>query len=499
MKRQISTYRQPWIRTAIYSFMTLTVTVIVALLMLVVLGYQFNNKDGKLEQGGLLQFESIPTGAAVTLDNLRLGSLTNTKSTVDTGNHFVTYTLQGYRQWQKSIDVRPGQIGWLSYARLIPTDIKPETLHEYDTLTGAVASPSRRYMLLHEAIDSPSFTLADVQGDTLRYATLTLPTTVFAPTAEGKAQYFTIDSWSEDDNAVLIRHAYDDGSKTEWILLDRDSPEKSINISTTYGVSPTSVKFAGHGDNLLFVQTDDTVRRINLDEQTLSRPLASKVARFSIYDEKTIIYTTVPDDKGANTVAYAAVDIASPVTLGTYTKDDVAGFATMMSYFGKRYVAIVHGQTLTVTYGALPTLTDKGSMKSFATQKLSSDTLELVASRNNRFFVARQLNGFSTYDIELKKYDETIWAGRTPISDAEAAMMEMTATPLKWLDDYSIWADYGGTLRLYDFDGANQQAIMPVAQGTEFNVTLSQNNKYLYAIAKTDNGFTLERARMILK
>ena len=77
--------------------------------------------------------------------------------------------------------------------------------------------------------------------------------------------------------------------------------------------------------------------------------------------------------------------------------------------------------------------------------------------------------------------------------------MDRKATPLKWLDDYSLWADYGGTLRLYDFDGANQQAIMPVVQGTEFNVTLSQNNKYLYAIAKTDNGFTLERARMILK
>lgn len=497
MKRQISTDRQPWVRTAIYSFMTLTVTVIVALLMLVVLGYQFNNKDGKLEQGGLLQFESIPTGAAVTLDNLRLGSLTNTKSTVDAGNHFVKYTLTGYRQWQKSIDVRAGQIGWLSYARLIPTDIKSETLHEYDTLTGAVASPSHRYMLLHEAIDSSSFTLADIQGDTLRYATLNLPTTVFTPTATGKAQYFTIDSWSNDDNTVLIRHAYDDGSKTEWILLNRASPEKSININTAYGISPLSVKFAGGGDNLLFVQTDDTVRRINLDEQTLSRPLASKVARFSIFDEKTIIYATVPDDKGSLSVAYAAVDIASPVTLGTYTDDKKPVFTTMMSYFGKRYVAIVHGQTLTVTYGTLPTLTDKGSMKPFATQAITGNTYELVASSNNRFFVTQQLRGFSTYDIELKKSDTTTWAGPQPDSHFDENLAEVQVRPLQWLDDYSLRSDAGNMLRFYDFDGANQQDIMPVAQG--FDATLSQNNKYLYAIAKTDNGFTLERARMILK
>jgi len=500
MKRQISTDRQPWIRTAIYSFMTLTVTVIVALLTLVVLGYQFNDKDGKLEQGALLQFESRPSGATVTLDGLRLGSLTNTKSTVETGSHYVTYNLSGYREWQKTISVGAGQIGWLSYARLIPQTVTPETLHDFTMLSGASASPSQRYMLLHEAVDSPAFTLADIQGDTLRYATLTIPSDVYTATAAGKAQYFLIDSWSKDDNAVLIKHSYDDGYKTEWILLNRDSPDRSVNINTAYGVTPHGVVFAGDGNKQLFVQTDDVVRRINLDEQTLSRPLATKVSSFSAYDEKTIIYSTVPDDKAQSSVAYAAVDIDSPVVLGTYSDDGQVLRVAMANYFGKRYVAVVHGKTLTITYGSLPTLTSKGSMKPFATQALQSGvTSELVASRNDRFFVARQLNGFATYDIELKKFDNTNWAGAKPISDAEAATMDMAYAPLRWLDDYMLWDNYGGTLRFYEFDGANQQSIMSVAQSPDFDVTLSQNGKYVYAITKTDTGYALQRARMILK
>ena len=97
MSRLVSSERKTWMRTAVYTFMTLSVTVIVSLLMLVVLGYQFNQKDGKLEQGGLLQFYSIPTGAQVTLDEMKLGSLTNTKTTVDSGNHFVTFSDNGYR------------------------------------------------------------------------------------------------------------------------------------------------------------------------------------------------------------------------------------------------------------------------------------------------------------------------------------------------------------------------------------------------------------------
>ncbi|MCA9335047.1 PEGA domain-containing protein, partial [Candidatus Saccharibacteria bacterium] len=105
MQRHVSSERRPWLRTGIYTFMTIVVTVVVSLLLLVVLGYQFNEKDGKLEQGGLLQLYSIPTGAKITLNQVVLGSSTNTKRTVDAGSQFVTYEKQGYRNWQKSITV----------------------------------------------------------------------------------------------------------------------------------------------------------------------------------------------------------------------------------------------------------------------------------------------------------------------------------------------------------------------------------------------------------
>lgn len=485
MKRQISSDRQPWVRTAIYSFMTLTVTVIVALLMLVVLGYQFNNKDGKIEQGGLLQFESIPTGAAVTLDQLKLSSVTNTKATVDRGSHFATYDLAGYRQWQKTITISAGQIGWLSYARLIPTTVTPQTLHAYTTLSGALAAPSRQYMLLHEAADSPDFTLVNIQGDTLRYDTLTLPASSYTQPSAGKTQSFTISSWSKDTGAILLQHTYDD-TKTEWILLDRDSPEKSTNITTAYGITPSKVQFAGTGSKLLFVRTDDTIRRINLDEQTLSRPLATNVDTFSAYDDKTIMYSTTPDSKGVRTVAYAAVDISSPVTLATYPNDGQPLYAAMSNYFGQRYVAIVHGQSLAITTGSVPTLTDKGSLATFATETIPAGTSDLQASDNDRFFALQLPDGYATFDIELKKYDKTTWATESP-----------TPRSINWLDDYMIWSDNGGELRFYEFDGANQQNIMPVAEG--FGVSLSTNNKYIYGIAKTDSGYELRRAKLILQ
>ncbi len=484
MKQLVSKRRQPLLRTAVYSVMTVTVTITVAILTLIVLGYSFNRQDGRLEQGGLLQLASIPTGATVTLDELTLGSRTNTKATVTAGSHSVSFDRSGYRSWKKTIGIVPGQIGWINYARLIPTKTESAEVRAFPVLSGALASPQHKWLLLHQAADQPSFELANLEEDTVRYATLTLPAGSYTAPGVGMSQTFTLDSWSMDENAVLLRHTYDN-DKTEWLLLDRDKPQKSLNLSTTYGVNPRRLVFAGEGNRLLFVQTDDIVRRINLDEQTLSRPLATRVDQFNAFDDKTIVFTTTADEHGKRTVGYAATDIDQPITTHTYTADGQPLYAAMKVYFNKRYLTVIHGQTLTTQTGTLPTANEKGDLKVFATQTIPTGVTRLSVSENGRFLIAELPDGYATYDLELKKYDRTTWTHQSAAQ-----------RPVQWLDEYIIWSDNGGEIRIYDFDGANQQSIMPVAEG--FSAGISPNGKYLYGITKTDQGFGLSRVQLIL-
>ena len=477
--------RQPWVRVAVYSAMTISVITIVALLMLIVLGYSFNQRDGKLEQGGLLQFASVPTGASVTLDELTLGSRTNTKSTVETGTHTVSFDLAGYRPWKKTITVTAGQVGWVNYARLIPNKLAPQSLRTFTTLTGSLASPQQNYILFHETSDRPSFEVADIQNDTVRYTALALPQSSYTAPTEGKTQSFSMESWSGDERTVLIKHSYDD-DKAEWILLNRDQVEKSVNLSTMFGIAPTKVVFAGEGDRLLFVQVDGAVRRINLDDQTLSRPLVSNVAMFTMFDEKTIVYATAADSAGARTVGYAATDIAQPVTVHEYGADMTAQplLVAMDTYFNKHYVTIVHGQVMTIESGDLPTLTSKGSLKQYASATISAGATELTTNRNGRLSVVQLSDGYATYDLELKKFDKTTW---TYQSTAQR--------PLQWLDSYILWSDNDGYARIYDFDGANQQTIMNVVEGNA--VTVTNNNKYFYGVTKSDKGVSLSRVQLL--
>ncbi len=481
MNNHASQQSRPWMRVAIYSFMTLCVVTIVSILVLVILGYSFNRQDGKLEQGGLLQFASRPTGAAVWINEDPHSSRTNTKAAVVAGNYNIRFERDGYRTWRKSIAITPGQIGWLSYARLIPEELTPQPLREFESLAGALTSPQRNWMLLQLTGNQPVFEVVNLQGDAVRYSTLSLPEESYTTPVTAAPQQFHIEAWSYDEAAILLRHSYDD--KQEWIVLYRNAPERSVNINALFAVAPNHVEFAGKGNRLLFVQADDVVRRVNLDDQTLSRPLASEVASFSGYDDKMIAYVSLPkDDK--RTVGYGTIDLVDQQILSTYPADDKPLHVAMSEYFNRRYVSVVHDDMLMIERGRLPQGDNKGDMRHFAQVKIAEGTSRLSASTKGRFVAMDMPGGYAMYDLELKKYDKTAW---TYSSDSPR--------PLRWLDDYIVWSDNGGQLRIYDFDGANQYTLMPVVEG--FAAAVSPNDKFIYGVTASDKGFELSRVQLI--
>lgn len=487
MYQRTSRRRQLIGRILVYSFMTVSVVAIVTVLMLVILGYSFNRKDGRLEQGGLLQFASIPSGAYVTLDGFQVGSRTPSKaSNVDARDHTVQMDIEGYRTWQKSILVQAGGIRWLSYARLIPNDIRPESLRVFPKMAASLASSDRKWIVFQEDAASPNFILANIEGDTPKYSSLAIPATVMTPAATEVAQAFTIDSWSNEERYLLVKRTYDT-DKNEWLLVDRGEPSKSVNLSTTFAIAPTKVVFGNGSGRDLYVQTDDIVRRINLDQQTLSRPLASNVEEFSIYSEDIVVYTTKPDAARDNQkhVGYFEDGMESEQIIFSYPGDTPNVHIALGDYFFKRYVAVTHGTTLELYSGTLPRGTTKAELRQEMSATLPADVSRLTVSRNGRFIVAQNAAGYTTYDIELKKTDTTVF--KRPVA---------VDRKLQWLDDYMIWSDAGGMLRFYEFDGANQQDIMPVLEGQ--TAILSGNNKYIYVLSPSETGVSLQRAKLII-
>src|SRR5690606_5047873 len=105
----------------VYMLMVLFVLTFVFVLTLLTLGYRFDRSAGTIEQGGLVQLNSIPSGANLTIDSARLSATTGTKTTLAPGKHAITMSRDGYGNWQKTVEVKSGTILWLNYARLIPS------------------------------------------------------------------------------------------------------------------------------------------------------------------------------------------------------------------------------------------------------------------------------------------------------------------------------------------------------------------------------------------
>lgn len=90
-----------------------------------------------------------------------------------------------------------------------------------------------------------------------------------------------------------------------------------------------------------------------------------------------------------------------------------------------------------------------------------------------------------SYEVEHDRLN------RATLSEDSAA-----AHSLRWLDDAYVWTVIGGMLTTREFDGNYAHAIIPAVVG--FDVTVSQNGRYIYAMTQTENGYALQRVTMIL-
>src|SRR5690348_1900762 len=140
MYRAPSKQRQRIIRALVYSAMTLTVVLLVTILVFVMLGYRFNKQTSTIQQGGLVQFNTRPTGANVTVGSAKLGSRTPSKITLNPGNYSVKMEKSGYLPWNKAVEVKAGQVLWLNYAQFVPEKITTNQVMSLDNVTDALAS-----------------------------------------------------------------------------------------------------------------------------------------------------------------------------------------------------------------------------------------------------------------------------------------------------------------------------------------------------------------------
>ena len=492
MYHQPSKHKQLLQRIAIYTIMTLSVILLVVVLVFFMRGYRFDTKGGRIEQGGLVQLVSQPSGASVTIDGRSFGSRTTAKTTMNTGEHVISMQRTGYLPWQKTVSVKAGEVLWLNYARLIPKERPVETVADLDTPVSSLVSPNSKWMIIASKKPSENFKLIDLSQNDIEPVSLDLPEELITDSADASKSSLSVTSWDFSNHHVLVRHAYitDNGKKkNEWLVIDTQQPEKSANITTALGIDPSTVVFSSATNRQVYALVNGTVRRIEVESRTMSGPLVSQVESFKV-TRKALFYTTLRDAKtGVRSVGYLSGNSVKPRTIRSFTDDGKKQLNIVSGdYFDQTYTAISYGDTIEIMKGELPRSDSSVALSlSLQTTITTPSPVNFLNYRlGGRFIVAQTDNAFIVHDAELAKTTTTPIKGES-----------VQATELHWLDGFHVWSDQGGVLRMYEFDGANQHELMSVAPG--FDAALSPSGAYLYAVTADDSGYRLSRVRMILQ
>lgn len=468
----------------IVSVIALTAIIVgVAVALLFMLGYRLDRETGRLEQGALLQFETEPTGAAVWIDGKDTGARTGTKRTVLAGAHEFMLKKDGYEDWTRTITVKAGTLTWLDYARLVPRDRKTEDVASYSSLVAAKAAPGGKSFILQESKGEPTFTIAAIDRDEVATSRISLDKNLYGESDDSSVKReFRLRQWDQSGRYVIVTHHY--GSKIEWLVVDTEQVSRSENVTRKLSVNLKELHFVGNdGRTLVGLMSDGIIRKLDLGSETISRALVTNVTSFSIDPGTKIVnYVGVDPQDSKRRVAgvYRDGDASSYVLRGTV--GDSPLLVTSAVYHGNNYVAIAEGGTVTLLRGSYPkSLSDTSSLTPVATMSLEGHVTWLSFSSDADFLVAQSDKSFVGYEIEQE---------RSSVSSL------IDGAKLRWLDAAYLWDDLNGTVTMRDFDGSNSHQVMLVAEG--FDVALTENGRYLYGIGERDNGYALQRFKMII-
>lgn len=293
------------------------------------------------------------------------------------------------------------------------------------------------------------------------------------------------------------------------ILVNLKDIKKSLNLTQSFGLDFTQVEMIDDSAAQLFALENQQLRRVNTNDQSISRVLLNNVVSFA-NSKSNVVYVmmqTVADKaEKVKTIGVYRDGEKGGTTLTTVSNDKAVAVA-LTRYYDEDYVAYAVENELNVYYGALPNYRDDQNTD-FSGLKILIDKAKLKTvpsgfrlSPEGEYIVASHGQQFMVVDLEM----------------GELAEYEAMTSTLSWLDGAMMTAVVDDSLWVWDFDYTNRRELVHYVVETQIEAepmeiepitTLSQtklanypaviaeNNRWIYYLAETKSGLTLMRERV---
>ncbi|HUS26718.1 MAG TPA: PEGA domain-containing protein [Nevskiaceae bacterium] len=454
----------------------ITVALIMTTIVLLYQAYGFGlDKHGQVIQNGLVFMASQPDPAKIYMNGKLYKDQTDTRMVLPAGQYKFELTRDGYRTWQRAITVEGGSVEHFDYPFLFPTKLTTTTTKRYTTQPGNILqSPDRRWLLAQSTESLATFDVFDLDAKEVATSAkqITLPGNVL--TATSGTQSWQLQEWSTDNRRVLLKHLYqkDKQDTFEYVLLDRQEPTQSINLTTTLGTNPTHIELRDkkYDQYYLYDQTAATLTTATLKEPAPQAYL-DHVLAFKSHGSKVMLYAT---DQGA-VQGRAVIRVRDGDK--TYTIRQVASgsqyLLDLTEYSGSWYVAagVSSEDKVYVYQDPVAALSGKPNDVLVPVSILKVPGANyLQFSDNARFIAAENADHFALYDAENDKS----YGYQTKLP------LDVPQAHATWMDGHRLTYVSKGRVVVFDFDSANKQTLS--AANPAFAPLFARNYKFLYTI-----------------
>lgn len=434
---------------------------IALILATVILKYQadgFGVKEGKVIQNGLVFASSSPAPATIWLNNEKFKDTTNTRMVLQSGTFTMRLTRDGYRDWQRALTVEGGSVEHFDYPLLVPKTLSPVKVADYATPPPLMAqSPDRRWIIAQQPLPqiAPAFDMYDLKDPKKVISlttTITLPASVLGLPQADAVQSFEVVEWSNDNDHVVLRHI--NGDQSEYILLSRDEPETSINLTRQLQL-PATAKLTLQDKKYDRYFVLDSANNV-LSTASLGA-LAPKlvtilegVLAYKTYGDNVILYATTTGATSDKTAIRLYQDKTSH-TIRQVAKGPT--YLLELSRYSDHWFVAVGAASENHVYVYRDPFEQ---LQKDPTQNLVPvDVVKLTApnyvafSDNSQFIMVESGQDFAVYDAENER--SHVYRIGKPL--------DAPATHATWMDGFRMRMVSGGQMTIFDYDGTNVQSL----------------------------------------
>mgnify|MGYP002623039641 CR=1 FL=1 len=449
-------------------FMGLSVVAIVFVLMLVAMGFTFN-ESGNLEQSGLVQISSNPSSATVEIDGNTQFGRTQISKMLSTSEHDIKVTKAGYDTWEKKLKVDAGLLTRIEWVRLFPLKPEKTEITSFGEPRMVAVSSDRKRMLYAEKDESTIINI-DLQGEKAKRTKLSLATILGVSKGESLNGTLSVVAWNSSNNKIILNWTTEE--KSNWYLVDLETVENTINLTEKFSLKFTNILIANDSASKLWALEDGNLHLIDASNLTISAAKIANIERIANNKDIVIYLSTDKDDKKRSIKLYKDGESGSS-TIAEVESTSAAITLAMGTYWGDDWIAYSIDNKVTILSGTPPSA-DKprnNALKTLLTRELEYTPQHISVNDNQRLVVFAADHNLMSYDIETRSYYDSAF--------------ESTLTSVNWLDDYLLWQHHENKIIIQDFDGDNRRELLKKVN-TQLPIALSENNKWLYFFELTE-------------